>query len=739
MATAVIPYVDQPAGIPMHHSAPRSGVLEFLKTYRRHIWLFVLVSGLVMAAAAGYTFTQVPRYTATAQLVIAPRPAEIGAQRTSALSDPAADSSVDTQVELLKSRTLAAVVANRLDLANPARFALLTRQPTLGDRIPGADRIRGMATKQEALPAIEARREEAAERLQQGLQVNRNAQTFALNVSFTHADPKLAASIVNAFASQFVSDSVAVKRADSDGVEQLLRSQLAGARTEVENADAELGRYKVAHNLMSVQGGTIAEQQLSSLDQQVALARAGEAEATARLQTARGQLAGGSSGDDLGEALGSPVIQQLRSQRAETSGTLADLGSRYGARHPRRVAAERQLADIDTQIQGEINRTVSNLEAQRDVAARRTASLTGSASGARAAVAGNNLASIPLAGLQLRADTARTNYGQLLGRVNEINAQSATARPDARIVSLSPIPLQPSSPNTSINLLVGGLLAIGAGLGAVFLRQGTDEKLRTLEDVEARLQMPYLAGLPTLASAVRHPSDTDPISALLDHRESAYAESFRGLAASILEASNGKEVRTIALTSALPNEGKTTASIGLARTLGLSGKRVVLVDADMRRPSVGQALGMQPVVGLQQVLEGTATLADALVLDVESGAFILPMLRSGKMASGSFTNGSFDSLIEELKEQFEIVLFDASPVLPVVDGRLIAKKADATVLLARWSQTPDAAVEMAAHMLRALGVNMTGVALTRVDLHELARTGYGDPARFLGSYQSYYA
>ncbi len=731
----------RPMLAPINRPVQSTGIIDLIKIYRRHLALFVLVAGAIMLAVTAVTLLQTPRYTAMATLVIAPHPAEIGSDRTTALSDPAADSSVDTQVELLRSRTLAGLVVDRLGLADQPRFDDLMGPPSWRDRIPLF-----AATTKPGVPTT--RRDAAIERLQHGLDVHRTAQTFALTVSFEHRDRQLAAAIVNTYARSFVGQSTAVKREGSDAADGLLRSQLAGARREVEAADGALGRYKVAHNLMSVQGGTIAEEQLSTLDGQVALARAGEAEATARLQTARQQLAHGSSGDDLGEALGSPVIQQLRSQRAVTSAQVADLAGRYGPKYPPLAAAQRQVADIDAQIQGEITRTISNLEAQREVASRRTGSLAGSAGGARAQVVSNNVASIALGGLQLRSDTAHQSYAQLLNRLNEIGTQAATTQSDARVDSFAAVPVKPTSPNLPINLLVGALLATAIGLGVVFLRQGTDRGIRTLEDVEGRLQLPYLAGLPTLGSAVRHVGGSDPISALVDHSGSAYAEGYRNLAASVLQAAGSdagpgagpgaSKVRTIALTSALPNEGKTTAAIGLARIVAMSGTTTVLVDADMRRPSIANALGLRPAVGLQQVLEGDATLDEALLQDVDSPLTILPMLRAGLSGSSGLSNGSFDSLIEELKRRFDVVIFDASPVLPVVDGRLVAKKADSTVLLVRWRKTPDAAVEMAIHLLQSLGVKMTGIALSRVDLNALARSGYGDPAQFMGSYSTYY-
>ena len=720
----------RPMLMPVDRPAPSTGVTDLIKTYRRHLVLFVLVAGGIMLATIALTLLKTPLYTAAATLVIAPHPAEVGSDRTTPLSDPAADSSVDTQVELLKSRTLAGLVVDRLALATQPRFDDLLGAPTWRDRVP----LLGLS---KPIPPS-GRRDAAIDRLQQGLDVHRTAQTFALSVAFESHDRELATAIVNTYADTFVAQSTSVKREGSDAAGGLLRTQLAGARREVEAADSALGRYKVAHNLMSVQGGTIAEEQLSSLDNQVALARAGEAEASARLQTAREQLSHGSTGDDLGEALGSPVIQQLRSQRAVVSAQVADLAGRYGPKYPPLAAAQRQVTDIDAQIQGEIGRTINNLEAQRQVASRRTDSLVGSAGGARAQVVSNNVASIALGALQLRSDTAHTSYAQLLNRLDEIGTQAATTQSDARVASPAAVPIKPSSPNLPINLLVGALLGTAVGLGAVFLRQGTDRGIRTLEDVEGRLQLPYLAGLPTLGSAVRHVGGSDPISALVDHSGSAYAEGYRNLAASVLQSAESGKVRTIALTSALPNEGKTTAAIGLARIVAMSGVTTVLVDADMRRPSIANALGLRPAVGLQQVLEGEATLDEALVPDADSPLTILPMLRSGLTGSAALGNGTFDALIEDLKARFEVVIFDASPVLPVVDGRLVAKKADSTVLLVRWRKTPDAAVEMAIHLLQSLGVKMTGVALSRVDLNALARSGYGDPAQFMGTYSSYY-
>lgn len=717
-----------------HEPVSSGGIRDVIKTYRRHLPIFLAVLCAVVLAMAIYTFAKTPHYTAETSVVVAPRKAEVGSDRSSPLSDPTTDASVDTQVEVLRSPALAGIVADRLRLAEPSQYVRLTREQG-----PIAKALPAFARPAPEIPATVAERRAAVIRLlQRNLDVRRVAQTFVLELTYTSADPKLAADIVNAFAAAYVRQSLDLKLDAALKARGLLGAQLERARSEVNAAEAAIGHYKIANNLMSVAGATVAEQELMALDQQAAIARAAQAEAMARYQTANQQMRRGSNGEDVGEALGSPVVQELRRQRADVSRRLADLSARYGPRHPAITAAQQQLADMDAQIHSEVRRILSGLEAQSHVAARRTGSLQESVEQTRGALASNNAAAVRLAELQLRANAARGLYEELLDRVREIGTQVATTQPDARISNLAVVPPKPSAPNVKINMLVALLLGIAAGIAVVVVRQQLDQGLSTLDDVEGRLQLPYLAGLPTLRSAIVGGRGGDPVAALVDHRDSAYAEGFRSLAASVLQGGSKQPVRTIIMTSALPNEGKTTAAIGLARVLAMSGKKVVLVDADLRRPRVSRALQLRPVIGLREVLDGEASLGAALIEDEASGAVILPMVPGTRFQSSPIEDGRFDTLIHQLKTQFDIIVFDVSPILPVVEGRLLAKRGDAVVLLARWRKTPEPAVELAAHLLRGVGVTATGVALTRVDLHALSRSGYGDPAQFLKLYANYY-
>ena len=696
---------------------PERGVLDILNTYRRHLLLFFVTAGLIFGAVALYTYTRTPRFTATASLLIAPRRAEVGSDAATAAADPSTDASVDTQVEVLKSRGLAEAVVDRLRLDQDADF-LAVKSVRKGAK--AAD------------PRIAA-----ADKVQDHLAVKRAAQTFLLQVSFSDTRRKRAAAIANAYADAFVKNSLDVKLQSARSANHLLDGQLASLRGDVETAEAAVGRYQSANNLLNVQGHTLAEQEIPSLDQAVATARASQAESAARLSTARRQLARGSDGGDVGEALSSPVIQELRRQRAELSRKAAELQGRYDTRFPARIDAERQLADTDQQIQTEVGRLVSNLEAQNEVAARRTSSLEGSLSQARGVLSSGSEASVKLNELQRRADAARTLYQSVLTRAGETGAQGATTQADARVTSYALPPAVASSPNVPINLLVGLLLGVGAGVAAMVVKQGLETGLRTLEDVEQRTGLPYLGGLPTSRSSLRKLKGAAPTEAVVLEPLSAFAEAFRGLATTMLRSRTGRPVRTVAITSSLPAEGKTTAAVCLTRVLALAGRRVLLVDCDVRRPRVARAMEVKDTRGWTDVLAGGCDLADALVQDPRTTATVLPLGKTG--AQGALEGSAFDDLLAKLAAQYDVVILDVPPVLPLVDARVLAKKADAAVLLVRWRRTPLKAVEMSLHLLRGLGVEVAGVALTRVDLRVQARSGYGDPAHYFRDYREYLA
>lgn len=711
-------------------------------SFRKRLRLFSAVALAVFVGVVLFTLSTTPKYTATAKVMLDTRKEQVTGVE-SVLSGMAVDSpAVDTEVEVIKSRQLAERVVKSLKLDQDPEFnAALASPRGLGMVTHAVGSMLGAGQPAElGLNSIAAQKahEKIVDRVLDDLSVGRAGLTYVIDVSFESEDAAKAAVIANKFAELYLLEQLEAKFDATRQATQWLNARLDELRGQVLQDEAAVQQYKIANNLLSASGTNLTEQEISNYNTSLSEARASAAEDQARLSTARQQLARGSTGDDVGEALSSPVIQELRKQRAEISARVADLQGRYGDRHPDMLKAKRQLSDIDTQIQDEIGRIISNLQAKSQVSQQRAASISGSLGGARGTLAANSRAMVRLNELQRTAEASRTLYESYLNRFKETSTQQGLEQSDSRVVSKAKIPTRQSSPKVELNIAVGLVLALIAALAAVLIAEGLDAGLTTAEDVEKRLDAAFLGSIPLLSSITEDPS-TSPLDFVVEKPLSAFSEAFRNLRTSILYSRLGDPVKVVAVTSALPGEGKTTTSICLGRTAAQQGARVVIVDCDLRRQTVNRLLEGQPVVGLLEVLSGEATLDQALTLDATSGAYVLPLAKGGFTPKDVFGSVAMDRLLDALRERFDFVVLDTAPVLPVADTRILAPKADVLVFLARWRKTPQDAIEAAFRMLSGTGAYVAGVALTQVDMKQQSKYGYGDSGYYYAEYKKYYA
>jgi succinoglycan biosynthesis transport protein ExoP len=687
---------------------------------RRHLPLVLAVTGVVMVADLAYTFLSTPRYTSTATMYYEPQKTDITTtQSNTALGDLARDQAVDTQVEALKSPALVDSVVTEEHLDQDKKYAVKNSEQKL---------------------APDLQRDAVLDRVIKDLKVKRVGQTLLLAVSFTHNSPTKAAAVANAFAQAYIDRQIQQKIEVSHIDNSLLNAQIDDMRQKVEVADTAVQEYKAAHNLVGsdTNGTALTEAEISTLDGQLATARSVQAEAEGRLAAAQKQLRNGSHGEDVGAALGSPTISELRQQRAQISARVADMEGRYGPLHPDLQTAKHQLADIDNQIQAEINRIISNLTAEVEVAQKSTSSLENSVSSTREQLVNGDSASVKLNELQRNADAARQLYETVLTRVKETSAQQAISQADSRIDTPATPSAQPSQPIILLNILLGLIAGFGLGAIAAYIVERWNVRVSSIEDVEGLLNLPFLGAIPTVQSSIDKPKTKQPIDAIMLHPLSGFAEAFRGVATSLTYGDAGSPVQLIAVTSAVPEEGKTTTSICLTRVLAMGGTKVVLVDCDLRRRSINVLFRGEPEFGLVDVLEGRATLDQALRLDEKSGAYFLPLSRNSHLAQAPFGTPAFDHLLDDLKARFGLVVLDTPPLLPVVDTRVIAQKVDALCLLVRWRSTPMRAVRAAIHELEGVNAPITGIALTQVNVKSQAYTSYGYQTYYHKDFKKYY-
>ena len=731
----------------------RDDLQRLIATFRRRLRLFAAVAAACLVGAIIFSYAQAPRYTATSYVMIDTRKRDVSNVNEVLSGLPADSGVVDTEVEILKSRTLAARVAEGLKLDQDPEFNSRLRKPSpleAAVHAPG-DAIRELFKSTAPVQSLTANQAEAelenrktieavVDVLLKRLTVHRAGLTFVIGVNFESENPAKAAVIANAFADDYLLEQLEAKFDATKQASTWLNDRLQQLRGQVEQAEQAVAQYRSANGLMSAVGSNLTEQEVSALNQQLALAQADVAEQEAKVRTAKQQMANGSNGEDVAAALDSEVVKALRAQRSEVSSKLADLQTKYGARHPEVQRVQRQMADIDAQIQLEINRNISNLDAQAQVSRQRVESIQASLGRARGTLAGNNEASVKLNELERNATSLSTLYDSFLNRFKETSNEEGMEVSDARVVSHAKIPTTPSYPRKDLDALLGLLLGLALGTCAVFLVDALDSGLATSEDIEQFLDLPSLGSVPLLASTGgAREASLSPSEAIVERPLSAFAEAFRNLRTSIVYSRVNKQVRVIAVTSALPGEGKTTTAFCLGRTMAMSGSRTVVVDCDVRRRNINRLLGDEPVVGLMEVLSGTASLDQALVPDRASGAWFLPLARSEFTPKDLFGGAAMDNLLAELKKRFEFVILDTAPVIPVADTRSLAPKADAVLFLAQWRKTPRKAVMAGLGLLASVGSDVSGVALTQVDLREQSKYGYGDAGYYYRAYRKYYA
>lgn len=716
----------------------RLSLARVLHILRRRKWTIVSTAIVLVMMGLLLTLMQPKIYMADATVRLTGSNRELAAKVGDEMAEPdmKGDSDVATELEEVQSLEMARRIVEKYKLVDDRRF-----NPYLNPPASTLSRLLGRSPDTVDLktldPAARARMKEKLVRyLKSGLATGRVGTSYSIAILYRHHDPEVAAMIANAYASEYTQSQVKEKKAATSEAIAFLSGKVEELRSQATADYAAVQNYRIANGLPSTSGASLAEQDISVYNQQAATARAEAAADVARLNTARAQLKSGSAGDDVGEALGSPVISALRSQRGQLVVKLADLRTRYGERHPDLLRARQELADLDRQIQDEIDRVISNLEAKSAVSSQRLASLSGTLGSAKGQLLNNNRAMVALDDLQKRAEASQGLYESYLARYRETSASSGTERPDARILTLASPPNFPFSPNILLNLMFAGVCGVSLGLAAAMLLEMQFRGLTTAADVEARTGLPYLGMVPENGSA-KHHRDT-PAETLVAMPNSVLAESMRSIHASI-QMPGSDRAQVIAITSSVPAEGKSVLSALLGMISAQMGSRTIVVDCDIFRRGLSHEFGAEDGDGLMEIAATQTADIDRAIRQVGDNLDLLPIISRGREGDRLTDRGAIQSIVARLKERYDLILLDCPPLLAVAEAREIAGLADGVIVAARWRKTPDDAVKTAARLLPAKLAPFVGVVLTRVDLKKQSRYAPNDSASYYAHYQKYAA
>jgi capsular exopolysaccharide synthesis family protein len=679
------------------HSPEGFSLQALIATFQRRARIILLTGGAVALIVLTVLALQPRMYTATASIMINPREDRVVSPEQALTTGAPSSALVDSEIEVLRSPRLARAVAERLHLDIDPQWS-----PHIAGRQP-LDRIRV-----------------AANQVSASLEVKRRALSYVIDVNVTASDRQEAARVANAVVSEYLRASEAARLAMTTQASNWLGERLAELRTDVQRKEAEAESFRASRGLLTAEGRSLTESELTQQQQAVLTAQADLAEREARYRQVQELANSSASGrvDTTNESLNSEVIRDLRRQEAELARQQAEYEGTLGARHPFVLNNRNELADIRRQIAAEVGRIAERSRNEMEVARSRLGTLRGTLGATSGQLANNNEDQVRLRELEREAAAARAVYESFLQRSHEIAGQGAMGDITARVVSDASPPRMPSSPRPLLGIvaaLLAGLIAGAlAGLGA----EALDDSLKSTDEIEQDIGVPALAVVPKIpARAFRllAPEDRHPAAYLVEKPLSPYAEAFRVLRTSVQYANLPRVTKVVAVTSPLPNEGKTSCALSLARVCALGGQRVVILDCDLRRRSLNRVLDIQPRAGLVEVLKGAKGWREVRGLDEPSGAHVIPLAENPLTPSDVFSLTAMEGLVDELREAYDLVIFDCAPVLVAADVRMVVANAEAVLMIAQWRKTRLYEAVDAVRQLQPSGVKILGVALNQFD------------------------
>lgn len=701
--------------------ATLGSALHGLAAILRRQWLVLASVALVIFAAALVAVMMVtPRYEAVAKIKIDPSQSAAMGQMSEQSSYPD-QAIVDTEVQVMNSLDVARRVVQRLQLERDPEFT--RKLPELADNASDAK-------KQARLDAI-------ANAALKGMRATREKATYIVDLAYTSADPLRAAAIANAFAEAYIEASLSRRSGTAERQNELLRKELARLGQDAADAEVKLARFRAANGVVdngAVQG-TVADQQIAPLANQLATAQSDAAAAVAKVRAAERQIGSGGI-DAVSAVLNSDVIRTLRAQRAELLSQQSENLTRYGPRHPQTLKLNEQVKSMDEQIDAEAKRIIGGLRADAASAEARAQSLASDLARLRAQQAQTTRSSADAISYAQEAQAAQTAYNSLSERVQKVDQAAKSSLSQAQIIELAAPPQVPSAPRKGRLLAVALIGALFTGTGVAAFLEVVSTGVRTAADVQA-LGIGVIAQIPRLTSSQMSragPEVESPADMVVSRPVGSYAEALRAIRGSLMLGMQPPP-QTIAIVSTLPSEGKTVTSLSLARVIALSGTRTLVIDTDLRHPAIARLAGLEPEKGIVELLKGEAALADVIVPDKVANLDILPVARTLFSPEDMFGGQAMLDLLHDLRDRYEQIIIDTPPLLGVTDARTVSAMADATLLAVKWNATPRNAIRSALRMLHNDAANLRGAILTIVDNTSEA---YG-ALYYSGKYAKYYA
>ncbi|ULJ74868.1 polysaccharide biosynthesis tyrosine autokinase [Rhizobium gallicum] len=760
MQEAIRPYLGQPGTA----KQPEAGDERFIdvdrliQIARRQAKLVVLFAAIGLLLGVTRLVFATYYYTAGTSVLIDDNLSRFAGDVSPAPANMESDKKIMSQVAILRSSSLAAKVVDRQQLYEKHEFVnppLSVTQQIKGLAKMAMDVFAGKGTEMADADSLDARKGAAVAVLMENLRVEQQPQSFVIDLYYTSTDPTLSAQIANAYAEAYLSDKLDANFDASQRATVWLRARLTDLKDQSQEAALKVERYRTENGLTSAKGALLSEEQLSDISGQYILAQADSAKALAlynqyKAIVAAGQQTAVDNAATVSEQQGSTVIATLRARYLAVTKRAQEIEGRFGPEHPQAITLRREQDDIGRQIFLELKQMTESYRNQYEVAVSREASLKEGLSRITGQTSAANESLVQLKDLERNAEAISDLYKTYLTKYQETAQNQSFPISEARVISPASPPTEASSPKRTLTL--GGSLMLGAifGIGLGLWREIREGTFR-LGDEFTTLGLKFLGYLPPIPGATRpSPDDERKLIANPDVETMRFAVKSGGTkftetlrhAKIVTDTMLGSQnCKVIGVVSVLPGEGKTTIAANFATLVASSPAKVLMIDADLRRGSLTQGLGIRFETGWTEALAGTTKWQDTLVVDPQTGASLLATPRQVKVFNTSelISGPSMATLLEEARSMFDYIIVDLPPIGPVFDAKAFEPLADGFLLVSEWGATPRALLKSTLEQEPAIAAKLLGVVLNKADQEKLSTYGgLGSSEKLYSRYASYY-
>ncbi|CDO59074.1 Tyrosine-protein kinase EpsD [Candidatus Phaeomarinobacter ectocarpi] len=701
-------------------------------------WIILGTFVVCLAVTITWVAQLVPVYQADARVLIDSREQQVVDIQQVLPGLEANQTTMQTQIQIIRSRSLLLRVIEDIGLMSNPDFNLTLAETVAADEpdtAPAEPVLNSAAALRDETDLLSPERIGVVNKLRSALSVRTVGGSTVISISAESTKPALAAQIANSVANLYVLEQLNAKFDATRKATEWLTVRINDLADQLAVAEGAVEAFRMENNLFEANGVSLTAQRLSTLSAQLTTEKAQLAAAEAQLRQINRASGGRIQLDSLSEVLASGIISQLRGQEAQLRRQAAEYSNRYGPKHPKITDLRAEQQDLAAKIAQEVNRVKQRLQNDAEIMRARVGVIQTSLEDVQGATSEQDRARIQLRDLEREVESTRALHDSMLTRLKEMQQTEGVQTPDARVISPAAAPTVPVRPNRRQIFTVSIPASMALAFIIAFMVEKLDKGFRTASQLETALDIPVVAVVPEGGASSGTAAAKMPITEPL----SAYTEAIRSIQTALMVSDVDKTVKTIVVTSATSAEGKSVLSLSLARLYAGMGKKTLLLEADLRRPSIAKLLDQNRwEVGLMDYLSGATPLEEAMHKDPESPLYILPVLKPPANPPMIVQSDAMRRLVEEMARVFDIVIIDSAPLLPVNDTRHLLSYVDMSLLAVRWDETSREAVEKSMLQLRENSAPLLGAVLTRADVrrHSLYEYGYGEYSKYGHYYTS---